>query len=661
MQNRELTDGEITTLRQQGCRADDWTNIRVTGDFSVKNIHHVIFGGKVNLGSNTGEITLEKGLTRHCGLYNSFIRDCTVGNGVYISSVSNLCNYVVEDDTAIEDSGTILVNAATTFGNGIEIAVLNESEGRELMITDRLSAQLAYMLVLYRHDKDLITSLKAMIMSYAAEKKSVTGTIGNGARIRQVQTIRNVDIGPYAVISGAVLLEEGTIKSNREAPSVIGEGVIATRFILLSGSSLTGGAYLENCFVGQGVRIGRQFSAENSAFFANCEGTLGEACSLFAGPYTVSHHKSTLLIAGMFSFYNAGSGSNQSNHMYKLGPLHQGVLERGSKTGSSSYLLWPCRIGPFSVVVGKHYTNFDTGDFPFSYITEEKGKSILYPAMNLFTVGTRRDSGKWPARDRRKDTDKLDIINFSLFNPYVAGKMVNAVMLLGDMAEKSNKSQDQISYNGINIPRLLLKTTRKFYENALSVYTGGELVRRLESLAGDTSLQQIRDSLLPGDNPGEGKWIDLFGMLSPEEEIRNLTGDVKSGIIHTIGEFQDRLQAIHDKFDNYAWNWCASYIRSATGTAMADLTREQLLALINDWKESSIRLNNMILKDAEKDFDNNSMIGYGADGDEKTRIMDFEAVRGTYGENGFVIQLKKETADIENTARKLLTKLQNIT
>ena len=45
----------------------------------------------------------------------------------------------------------------------------------------------------------------------------------------------------------------------------------------------------------------------------------------------MTHHKSTLLIAGMFSFMNAGSGSNQSNHMYKLGPIHQGAMERGAK------------------------------------------------------------------------------------------------------------------------------------------------------------------------------------------------------------------------------------------------------------------------------------------------------------------------------------------
>lgn len=54
---------------------------------------------------------------------------------------------------------------------------------------------------------------------------------------------------------------------------------------------------LRRCFVGEGVVIENGFSAENSLFFANSHLNHGEACAVFAGPYTVSHHRSTLLIA----------------------------------------------------------------------------------------------------------------------------------------------------------------------------------------------------------------------------------------------------------------------------------------------------------------------------------------------------------------------------
>ena len=168
-------------------------------------------------------------------------------------------------------------------------------------------------------------------------------------------------------------------------------------------------------------------------FFANTEAFHGEAVAVFGGPYTVTHHKSTLLIAGMYSFFNAGSGMNQSNHMYKLGPVHQGIVERGSKTGSSAYMLWPCRVGAYTAIMVKNLGNFDTSDFPFSYINVDHEKSILTPGMNLFTVGTRRDSEKWPNRDKRKDPDKLDLINFDLFSPYIIEKVVTASRTLKEL------------------------------------------------------------------------------------------------------------------------------------------------------------------------------------------------------------------------------------
>ena len=168
------------------------------------------------------------------------------------------------------------------------------------------------------------------------------------------------------------------------------------------------GAILHNCFVGQAVRIEKQFSAENCLFFANCFASHGEACSVFAGPYTVTHHKSTLLIAGLFSFFNAGSGTNQSNHLYKLGPVHQGICERGCKTGSNAYLVWPARVGAFSTIIGSHYLHFDTSSMPFSYLLEENGRTILVPGTAIKSVGTVRDEHKWPQRDNRKDPHKLD-------------------------------------------------------------------------------------------------------------------------------------------------------------------------------------------------------------------------------------------------------------
>jgi hypothetical protein len=510
MAYRHLTQEETDKLLSQNCFADNWTDITVAERFSPENILNTRFDGSVKLGIYSGTIELEKNISKKCGIYNSFISNCEIGDHVYISDVRNLSNYIIEGDVAISNVGSLIVNEESAFGNGTEIEVLNEGGGRGLPIFDRLSSQTGYLTVLYRHDKDFTCKMLGLIREYCESKLSNRGLVQTGARIKDSLIIHNVFVGSYATISGASLLERGTIRSCKEAPVFIGIGVVAKEFIVLSGSVIDGGVILDKCFAGQGVRIGKQFSAENSVFFANCEAFHGEACSLFAGPYTVTHHKSTLMIASLASFFNAGSGTNQSNHMYKLGPLHQGILERGSKTGSFSYLLFPVHIGAYTVVMGKHYSNFDTSDFPFSYISEERGKSELTPAMNLFTVGTRRDIDKWPARDRRKDPDKLDLIHFDLFNPYIVGKIINGINILNELAEKTDKQHDYINYKGISIHRLLLKTTRKYYELALKLYIGQEVVKHIQDLNNNSTRTDLGNMLTAKATDGPGKWVEII-------------------------------------------------------------------------------------------------------------------------------------------------------
>ena len=104
--------------------------------------------------------------------------------------------------------------------------------------------------------------------------------------------------------------------------------------------------------------------------------------------------------------------------MYKLGPIHQGIVERGSKTTSDSYVLWPAKIGAFSLVMGRHVRHPDTSKLPFSYLIEKGSESYLVPGVNLKSVGTIRDALKWPKRDNRKDPEHLDMVNFNLLSPY---------------------------------------------------------------------------------------------------------------------------------------------------------------------------------------------------------------------------------------------------
>ncbi|MEG0500523.1 MAG: DUF4954 family protein, partial [Rikenellaceae bacterium] len=300
-----------------------------------------------------------------------------------------------------------------------------------------------YIIALYRYRPLLIEAIKELIGRYTVSITSCRGTISNGVRIINTGTIRNVKIGPMAVVDSASRLENGSINSNESDPVIIGHDTIAEDFIVSSGAQVGDGSSMMRTFVGQGCHLGHQFSSHDSLFFSNCQCENGEACAIFAGPYTVTMHKSSLLISGMFSFLNAGSGSNQSNHMYKLGPIHQGIVERGSKTTSDSYILWPARIGAFSLVMGRHVHHPDTANLPFSYLIENADETYVVPGVNLRSVGTIRDTQKWPKRDKRKDPEKLDFINFNLLSPYTVNKMIKGVEILNDLVRISGATSTE--------------------------------------------------------------------------------------------------------------------------------------------------------------------------------------------------------------------------
>ena len=346
MNYRKLTNEEIVRLQAQSCLADDWERVSVAEGFVTDHVYHTRFSGDVRLGVFEGEFTLPGGIRKHAALRHVTLHNVSVGNNCCIENIQNyIANYDIGDDTFIENVDRIFVEGTETFGNGVEVSVLNETGGREVAITDKLSAHIAYVMALYRHRPVLTARLKEITDFYARKHASDRGTIGHHVTILNTGSIKNVRIGDWCRISGTGRLYNGSLNSNEMAPIHIGHGVVCEDFIISSGSHVDDGAMLTRCFVGQACKLGHNYSASDSLFFSNCQGENGEACAIFAGPFTVTHHKSTLLIAGMFSFMNAGSGSNQSNHMYKLGPIHQGTLERGAKTSSDSYILWPARVG----------------------------------------------------------------------------------------------------------------------------------------------------------------------------------------------------------------------------------------------------------------------------------------------------------------------------
>ena len=654
---RQLTEKEIATLTVYGCTAESWEKVKVAEEFSASFVTNVHFSGEIELGTFNKVFELAGGLKKHSGLNNCCLHNCTVGNDVFIDKIDNyIANYKIDDNSYIENVNLILVDGVTAFGNGVKVPVMNEGGGREIPIFDWLSAPLAYILTLYRHRPKLIQNLQQLIDEYANSQKSNKGYIAKNVRIVNCGTIKNVKIGDYALIEGASLLENGTVNSNQSAPVVIGSGVKCNDFILSSGVSVTDSTLISRCFIGQGCIMGKHYSALDSLFFSNCQGMHGEATAIFAGPYTVSHHKSTLLIAGMFSFLNAGSGSNQSNHMYKLGPIHQGICERGSKTTSDSYLLWPAKIGAFTLVMGRHYKHSDTSDLPFSYLIENATDSYLVPGVNLRSVGTIRDAQKWPKRDNRKDSRKLDPINFNLLSPYTIQKMIKGVEILRNIQQTSGETTGIYTYQNCNIKNSSLKKGIEFYNIAINKFLGNSLISRLKDNS-YSNIEEVIAKLQPDTEKGSGEWIDLSGLIAPKNVIDTLLCEIEDNK-HNLDQIQHEFEDMHKNYYQYEWTWALSKLLNHWNKKLTEVSYDDIFSMIELWKESVVKLDKLIYSDAKKEFDLNSKTGFGVDGNEEQKHQDFESVRGNFESNPFVLEVLNHIKIKTNLGDDLIEKLK---
>ena len=657
---RSLTQEEIQQLKERSCTAVDWDEIEVVENFKTDYIYHTRFSGKVRLGVFEDEFTLAGGMRKHSGLYHATLHNVTVGDNCCIENIKNyIANYIIGDYAFIENVDIILVDGRSKFGNGVEVAVLNETGGREVPIHDRLSAHQAYILALYRHRPELICRMKAIIDRYAEENASDTGTIGHHVTIVDAGYIKNVRIGDYCKIEGAGRLKNGSLNSNEQAPIHIGYGVVCDDFIISSGSNVEDGTMLTRCFISQACHLGHNYSASDSLFFSNCQEENGEACAIFAGPFTVTHHKSTLLIAGMFSFMNAGSGSNQSNHMYKLGPIHQGTMERGAKTTSDSYILWPARVGAFSLVMGRHVNHADTSNLPFSYLIEQRNTTYLVPGVNLRSVGTIRDAQKWPKRDKRKDPNRLDYINYNLLSPYTIQKMFKGRSILKELKRVSGETSEIYSYQSAKIKNSSLNNGIRFYEIAIHKFLGNSIIKRLEGINFQTN-EEIRQRLKPDTEIGLGEWVDVSGLIAPKSEIDRLLDGIENGTVNRLKSINASFAEMHENYYTYEWTWAYHKIQEFYGLDPETITAQDIIGIVKAWQQAVVGLDKMVYEDAKKEFSLSSMTGFGADGSHDEMKQDFEQVRGDFESNTFVTAVLKHIEDKTALGNELIKRIEAI-
>ena len=588
---RQLTAEEIRILENNVCWAEDWQRVLVADGFKPYNFHRVIFYGDIRLGEFNKQVEVSKGFFKHSGINDATLRNVSVGDDCLIEKVGNyINNYTIGNDCYISNICTLETTDDATYGEGSVVSVLNEMGDGNVTIFRELNSQLAKFMVKHSQDKALRQMLMQLIEDELRISRPERGIIGNNVKIINAKDITNTIIKGDCEISGAARLSECTVMSSMDAPVFIGTGVLCENSIICDGCSINNSVKMQDCFVGEACQITNGFTAEASLFFANSFMANGEACAAFCGPFSASHHKSSLLIGGEFSFYNAGSNTNFSNHAYKMGPLHWGTLERGTKTASGAYVLMPATIGAFSVCFGKLMHHPDTRCLPFSYLIAYGETMYLSPGRNITTVGLYRDIKKWPKRDKRSKQSKKSIINFDWLSPFTVGEIVEGIKILKALRDASGDNVTTYNFHEYVINASSLRKGLKYYDIALRIYMGAVLKRaQKEGFFG-----------MPQTEVGKGEWVDLCGLLMPESEEQRLVADIKSGVIDSIGQVLDRFEDINNHYREYRWAW--SYQLILDYYHLTEIDEQACERIREDYVRARRAWIAEIRKDAEKEF-----------------------------------------------------------
>ena len=589
---RPLTSEEIEVLKSNDCWAEDWTSINVSEDFKPNYMHRVMLYGEVNIGAFNKNVEVSHGFVKHSGINNATLRNVTIGDDCLIENVGNFINnYTIGDDCYISNISTMETTEGATFGEGNLVSVLNEvGEGNVILFSD-LNSQLAAFMVKHFSDKELKENIRQLIKTDIENKAPERGQIGSNVKIVNTKEITNCVINDLCEVNGASRLSDCTLLGSVHGNVYIGTGVIIENSIIAEGSSVINSVKIQDCFVGEACQLSNGFTASASVFFANSYMSNGEACAAFCGPFTASHHKSSLLIGGMFSFYNAGSATNFSNHAYKMGPMHWGTLERGSKTASGAYLLMPATLGSFSVCFGKLMHHPNTRNLPFAYLIADGDKMFLIPGRNITTVGLYRDIKKWPKRDLRAQENRKSIVNFDWLSPFSVGEILKGKKILESLREVTGDNVSQYLYHEYIIPASSLHKGIKYYDIALRIYMGAVLKRVLK-----------RDPAItpPSTQIGVGDWDDLSGLLLPVSEEERIVKDMREGNIETIQQLLDRFEEINNNYREYQWAWTYSVICDYYG--ISEITLEDANRIHEDYIRARRSWIAEIKKDAEKEY-----------------------------------------------------------
>lgn len=689
---RPLSAAEITVLKSNGNRCNNWEDVLVRDGIDIHLIERCTFYGLVRIGKLEPLFLEFSEFRTAVGLYNCLIVSCDIGNNVVLKNVRFLSYYIIEDDVIIANVNEMSCTSHTKFGNGIIkegetedvriwLELCNENGGRKVMPFDGMLPADAWIWSKYRGDKELMEAFKRFTGQLFDSKRGYYGTVGRRTVIKNTQIIKDVKIGSDAYIKGANKLKNLTINSSADAKSQIGEGcemvngimgygsrsfygVKAVRFILGSFSQLKYGARLINSYLGDNSTI-----------------SCCEVLNSLIFPAHEQHHNNSFLCASLvMGQSNIAAGATIGSNHNSRGPDGELQAGRGFWPGLCVSLKHNSKFASYTMLAKGDYPAELNILLPFSLVSNDvhNDKLVIMPAYwmlhNMYAIA--RNEQKFRARDNR--IQKTQLLEYDFLAPDTINEIFSALHLLklftGKAFYQKNKmhgSDEDFVQKGESLlenespsvaqldivadgfensqrPVQIVKVQQAYhiYKKLIVFYGTSQIIRLIDNQH-ITSFEALMTQLSAAIK--RKSWMNIGGQLIPEEDFNDLIKDIKE--VKIIGW--------HDVHNFYARE-SAAYLINKANHAIAslfdiykidkkDFTPEFLIHLFSEFLATKEWMVKNIVESKAKDYKNpfRKMVYDSAE--------EMENVVGRLEDNPFINEQTKELSEIKQKVAALIT------
>lgn len=554
---RQLSEGEIETLEDNGNKCDDWARIRVEAGFTASCVRRSTFVGQVRLPAFYGTVLLPGDVSFPTGIYDSLLCNCEIENAL-IYRVSMLANVYVGRGAVVQNVGTLISSGKLRFPDSV--CVGSECGGRNLRIFPEATSELLEM-QLSKNSAEVVAEYVKILDAWEAENQIPCGVVGSGAVLSNVQVVRNSWIGSHARVEGALKVRNSVILSSLEEPTGVFDGVILENSLVQEAVKLYSAANIAGSLILKKAKVGKKAMVASSVISQCVHIEEGEVTNSFVGPLAQMHHHS-LLIAAVWpaGCGNLGYGANVgSNHTGRM-PDQEIRPALGMFFGLGVNVKFPANFSeaPFSILATGVTTAPQRLRMPFSLIVPGSGKLGQPAGLNEILPGwvysknaaaLERNLYKYSARAK----GLVQPTSFALYSIQNVRLVSSALSQLLEVKLKDVYTGEDLCGLGANYMRetsrqLAILAYRKFLERFLLDFV-------VDAVEADNSLISLspREILkpLPNDIIKDKFILAEFVQTVPEaiKRARQLSREWYEAVLDGFKRDRDRGREIFDDYD----------------------------------------------------------------------------------------------------------------